>query len=220
MSNEEQSKMLPILDLGFVQIQSYPFFWGLAWGIAFYRLISSVKCIETVFHFFALFLISWLSSKYFFDLSGGSFTFSSGLGFVFYGGLLGSSLYVFILYALKNEWIKKALPQMIMILPLSHAIGRIGCFMTGCCYGVFKFPIQIIEATMLLIIYIIIRRNPPNTVFNLASYFFLYGSSRLILELFRNDSRGLWLNLPPSIWLSIICVLLGFFFYSRGRRNC
>ena len=56
-------------------------------------------------------------------------------GLVFYGGLIGASLGT-ILYCWKNKlplW--KIGDIMAPSVALGHAFGRIGCLMTGCCYG-------------------------------------------------------------------------------------
>lgn len=56
-------------------------------------------------------------------------------GLVFYGGLVGSSLGT-IIYCWKNRlplW--KVADVMAPSIALGHAFGRIGCFMTGCCWG-------------------------------------------------------------------------------------
>jgi phosphatidylglycerol---prolipoprotein diacylglyceryl transferase len=56
-------------------------------------------------------------------------------GLVFYGGLIGASLGT-ILYCWKNKlplW--KIGDIMSPSIALGHAFGRIGCLMTGCCYG-------------------------------------------------------------------------------------
>lgn len=212
--------MLPILDLGIFQLQTYPFFWGLSWGISFYYIYNEIQSFESILHLGLIFIISWFSSRYAFDLSGGNFHFSSGLGFVFYGGLLGALIYIFILYKLKVLWIKQALPLIIVILPLAHGIGRIGCFLTGCCHGVTKIPIQLIEATALFLIFLCLKNNKLNTMQNLGNYFLFYGCTRLILEFFRSDSRGYWGVFTPSVWVSMALIGLGFFFYTRVSRNC
>src|SRR5688572_19445903 len=56
-------------------------------------------------------------------------------GLVFYGGLIGASLGT-ILYCWKNKlplW--KIADVMAPSVALGHAFGRLGCLMTGCCYG-------------------------------------------------------------------------------------
>ena len=56
-------------------------------------------------------------------------------GMVFYGGFIGGILGL-VLY---TRWKKLKALQMADILapslPLGHAFGRVGCLMTGCCYG-------------------------------------------------------------------------------------
>jgi prolipoprotein diacylglyceryltransferase len=56
-------------------------------------------------------------------------------GFVFYGGVIGAIL-GFFLYAKQYKLqffplLENAVPS----IPLIHSIGRIGCFLAGCCYG-------------------------------------------------------------------------------------
>ena len=56
-------------------------------------------------------------------------------GLVYYGGLIGASLGT-IIYCWKNRlplW--KVADVMAPSVALGHAFGRIGCLMTGCCYG-------------------------------------------------------------------------------------
>ena len=56
-------------------------------------------------------------------------------GLVFYGGLIGSCLGT-IIYCWKNKFpLWKVADVMAPSIALGHAFGRIGCFMTGCCYG-------------------------------------------------------------------------------------
>ena len=56
-------------------------------------------------------------------------------GFVFYGGLLGGILGVFIYSKQFKISIKSLLLTILPVVPLVHGIGRIGCLCAGCCYG-------------------------------------------------------------------------------------
>ena len=58
-----------------------------------------------------------------------------GGGLVFYGGFAGAFLafLLFIRQYRENFWSLSDIA--ITSLPLGHAIGRVGCFMQGCCYG-------------------------------------------------------------------------------------
>ncbi len=56
-------------------------------------------------------------------------------GLVFYGGLIGgfsAAVYYIRKYKLNTF---KLLDVLAMGMPLGHAIGRLGCFSAGCCYG-------------------------------------------------------------------------------------
>jgi phosphatidylglycerol:prolipoprotein diacylglycerol transferase len=56
-------------------------------------------------------------------------------GLVFYGGFVGAAAAV-ILFARRRRADILALGDLaVTALPLGHAMGRIGCFLNGCCYG-------------------------------------------------------------------------------------
>jgi phosphatidylglycerol:prolipoprotein diacylglycerol transferase len=56
-------------------------------------------------------------------------------GFVFYGGFIGSTL-CGLWYVRRHRWSAwKLADPFAGALPLGHAIGRLGCFAAGCCYG-------------------------------------------------------------------------------------
>lgn len=56
-------------------------------------------------------------------------------GLVFYGGLIGGSLAVLGLARLRKVSIGKVADVATPALALGSAIGRLGCFSSGCCYG-------------------------------------------------------------------------------------
>lgn len=138
-------------------------------------------------------------------------------GLVFYGGLIAAMLTSFY-YLRKHRTSFLLVADLFMPgVALAHAIGRLGCFAAGCCYGreapgfplavVFPqsplslaptgiplYPSQLLEsATELLIFFILVflrRRKSFNGQIFLI-YLVLYGVSRSILETFRGDSiRG------------------------------
>ena len=215
--------MLPSLDLGFFQLQLYPFFWGLAWATGYWGVQQNIPQEyrwQNPYYFLGLFLCSFLGAKYTFDLSGGHFAFTSGLGFVFYGGLIAAVVYLFLLKIFKSQWLEVSLKFLVIFLPLSHGIGRIGCFFAGCCHGKLFVPIQIVEALALWMTFVFLWKNKnQNEQFLLSHYFLIYGVIRLSLEIYRNDVRGKWLNLPPSVWISLILVFASAFISSRCRSR-
>lgn len=155
-------------------------------------------------------------------------------GLVFYGGVVGSSL-ALILYA----WFKKeklwlladvATPS----IALGSAFGRIGCLMTGCCYGrectlpwAIHFPsdhatfphavhpVQIYDALANLAVYLFLefrifrRRRFDGQVF--AVWLLIYPFARSFTELFRGDYPQRYLGgvLTPAQVMSLVIVLIG-----------
>ena len=56
-------------------------------------------------------------------------------GLVYYGGLAGASLATILYARIKKFQLWKIADIIAPSIALGHAIGRIGCLMTGCCYG-------------------------------------------------------------------------------------
>ncbi len=138
-------------------------------------------------------------------------------GLVFYGGLLGS-IAVSFYYIRKHGYRFFQIADVFMpAVALGHAIGRLGCFAAGCCYGreagdfplavVFPLnhfslapagipllPSQLFESATALVIFgilIFIRRHKKFEGQIFISYLILYGIARSLLELTRGDSiRG------------------------------
>nr|WP_297174334.1 prolipoprotein diacylglyceryl transferase family protein [uncultured Agathobaculum sp.] len=153
-------------------------------------------------------------------------------GMVFYGGLIGGLICV--AWALLRHKISFALLEQIYlpVVPLAHAIGRVGCFFAGCCYGmptdsllgvvyppgglapagVRLYPVQLFEAAGDLVLWALLwwggfRRTGSRLVFYLAGY----GMLRFVTECFRGDpSRGLAGPLSGAQWISLICIAAAF----------
>ena len=56
-------------------------------------------------------------------------------GLVFYGGLIGASVVLALVCARKAVSLAVAADLIAPALALGHAIGRLGCFLNGCCFG-------------------------------------------------------------------------------------
>jgi phosphatidylglycerol:prolipoprotein diacylglycerol transferase len=98
-------------------------------------------------------------------------------GSVFYGGLLGGILAFYIFSGKRNCDFTHLLDLITPVIPLFHFFGRIGCFLAGCCFGikshfgfiysrslveesngVIRFPVQLLEAFINLIIFFILLK--------------------------------------------------------------
>jgi phosphatidylglycerol:prolipoprotein diacylglycerol transferase len=154
-------------------------------------------------------------------------------GMVFYGGLAGGVLGALLGTRLARASLSGFLNPVVPVLPLAHAIGRIGCFCAGCCYGVPTdgflgvvythpaggaptgvplLPVQLFESGCNLLIFlflIVFTKKTTSKTLVLPVYVVCYGCVRFFLEYFRYDSvRGALLGLSTSQWVSIAGVLL------------
>ncbi len=159
-------------------------------------------------------------------------------GLVFYGGVLGgfTAVYLYIRKYRIDLW--GALDLFAPAIPAGHMLGRIGCYLGGCCYGmevpwgvtfteslapgcngVPRMPVQLYEAGINLLIFLVLllyERKPRRTGRTLALYLLLYAPARFVLECFRGDvGRGVWL-LSTSQWLSILLFVGGLYLFLRA----
>lgn len=153
-------------------------------------------------------------------------------GFVFYGGLIGAVIAVYIYSRQFKVAFKELLLTMIPVIPLIHTFGRIGCLGAGCCYGmeyhgfgnivfhnsmfapngVELFPMQIVESICNLIIFAIILityTKHVGTYKTVGLYLILYSVTRFVLEFFRGYLiRGHLFSISTSQWISIILFVI------------
>lgn len=154
-------------------------------------------------------------------------------GFVFYGGFIGGLLGILIL----SRILKVSPIHFISVIapgvPLAHAFGRLGCFMAGCCYGfpsekygiaftqsigapngIKLFPVQLLEASLLLVLALIMQTyyiKSKHRHCNMYIYLFIYPFIRIFTERFRYDDaeRGIYFGLSTSTWISIGIITAG-----------
>lgn len=151
-------------------------------------------------------------------------------GLVFYGGLFGALL-VLYLYTRKYKLDQRAFfDYFIPLFPLFHAFGRIGCFLTGCCHGVVSeafgiaytcsisapngvpfFPIQLVCSflnVLLFVFLLLFERRHHREGRALFCYLTVYAVGRFIIEFFRGDEvRGFLLGLSTSQWISLLLLI-------------
>jgi phosphatidylglycerol:prolipoprotein diacylglycerol transferase len=124
-----------------------------------------------------------------------------GTGFVFFGGLLGALATgaIFAWWSGLNFW--RGADYFAVALPMGHAIGRVGCFVNGCCPGRPPHPVQLYESAGLIAISLVcvclLKRVETSRLArgtSFCGYLFLYGLLRLLLDPFRADGR------PERFW--------------------
>ena len=154
-------------------------------------------------------------------------------GFVFYGGLIGGLIFIFLPEKIHKIEAEKYIEHYIFLIPFIHAFGRIGCFEAGCCYGIpytgygavyfpegsmappdiALFPVQIIEAFFEFIIAAYIYRcsDKLGSKKGLYEYLWLYSLLRFVLEFFRYDvNRGKIGFLSTSQIISLVIAIIVF----------
>ena len=151
-------------------------------------------------------------------------------GLVYYGGFIGGFFGAIIGIKVAKVSLIEVERTVVPLLPLGHAIGRIGCVLSGCCIGMQydgpfaiyypfiadghgRFPVQILEAVVnvgLCFILLQFSKHKRSPFVVISLYCVLYGISRFLLELLRGDSiRGIAYGLSTSQWISIALITLG-----------
>lgn len=161
--------------------------------------------------------------------------FFSG-GFVFYGGLIGAILGVIVFGKVHRCSFLSFLDVFASILPMGQAIGRIGCFFNGCCYGieyggfmaiqypilgekVMVFPTWFVESFFCIVLFLLFILVPiPNYQgYYFSLYLIGYSSFRFLIEFYRGDMvRGTWGNYSTSQIISVILLVCGIFLLIRS----
>jgi phosphatidylglycerol:prolipoprotein diacylglycerol transferase len=170
-------------------------------------------------------------------------------GGVFYGGLI-AALAVAWWYLRKTKLPPLQTADVFApAIALGHGIGRIGCFMAGCCWGIScdrpwavtftdpkandlvgvplnrpLHPTQLYESFSEFIIFAILyrmigKRHADGAI--IATYLILYGIVRFIVEFYRFHEQGLLWGTPldASQWISLALFLAGTVYLVRVRRT-
>ncbi|MBI3306901.1 MAG: prolipoprotein diacylglyceryl transferase [Candidatus Omnitrophica bacterium] len=124
-------------------------------------------------------------------------------GLIFYGGVAGALLALFIAMKLKKIPYLAGLDFLLPYVALTQAFGRIGCFLNGCCYGKacsFSWcmlfpefdgpvhPTQLYEAAYAFLLFFLLTRLYDKKQFQgqvTVFYFMLYAAGRFTIEFFR-----------------------------------
>jgi phosphatidylglycerol---prolipoprotein diacylglyceryl transferase len=167
--------------------------------------------------------------------------FNMRSGLVYYGGLIGSCLGTIIFCYRQKVALWRMSDVMAPSIALGHAFGRIGCFMTGCCYGkacslpwAVHFPVQhetkglpvhptqLYESALNFLFYaglawLFRRRKFDGQVF--AVYLIGYAIIRSTTEMFRGDYTQFYLGgiATPGQTVSIVILAAGLILFWKQR---
>lgn len=147
-------------------------------------------------------------------------------GIVFYGGMIGAIFGIIIGALVLKQNPREKLDYAAPCFPLFHALARVGCALSGCCYGIEStfgihnhkvpgatlWPFQPVESICNLIIFIslmIYTKVRGSNKYCLEIYLVAYGICRFILEFFRGDEiRGVWPSgLSTSQYVAILTII-------------
>lgn len=156
-------------------------------------------------------------------------------GLVFYGGFAAAALAGIFYASWKKLDLWRVADALAPSVALGHAFGRIGCLMTGCCYGkvcelpwAVRFPeghqthpdavhpTQIYAASLNFLLYTVLaflyrRKSFDGQIF--ALYLMAYAVVRACLEIFRGDYAGQSLLTPGQMMGAMVfAVGLGLYF--------
>ncbi|MGI6152721.1 MAG: prolipoprotein diacylglyceryl transferase [Christensenellaceae bacterium] len=252
--------MQPYLNLFGLEIPSYAFFImigyvaGLLVALVRHRP-AELQLSDTFFAYIFAGIGAFLGGKLFFAIQGipqflalreqygiSFFDYFLAGGLVYYGACIGVVAMMFLYAKLYKVPAFKIVDTLIVSLPLAQAFGRVGCFMTGCCYGIPSqtlgvyftasevaphgeplLPIQLIEAAACLALFFVMLkmgRKPRKDGHMLGIYLLGYGIIRFVDEFFRYDAiRGIAAGLSTSQWISIIAIAAGIYLLFFFRKK-
>lgn len=243
--------MFPRFDIFGMALFSYPLLMGAAWGLG----LQIVKILDSRntsrfkrlnLFLLGVFLFSWMGAKGFYllsaDFSGkeqaiGNANFWLGGGFVFYGGLI-SGLVFTLAFAWKTRQSIKSFNIFVPALAIGHAVGRLGCFLAGCCYGapyngigavhmhgLDRYPTQLMEGLTLFALGLLFSaKRFQARKWLVLEYLAVYALVRFLIEFVRGDGiRGIYMygmSTSQLVSLGFVSLLLaGYFLKVLPQKN-
>lgn len=143
-------------------------------------------------------------------------------GLVWYGGLIAAILTAVIFLSAKKMPILKTCDLMAPYAALGQSIGRIGCFLNGCCYGkaapakfgvTFNaaqgavYPTQLYESATMFMVFLILRKRSPANGRTFFLYLILHSLIRFGIEFLRGDNSAILMGLAISQVISVVILM-------------
>lgn len=223
--------MLPVLyKCPFFTVYTYGVFVALAFLVSSFLLMKEARQKKlnenTIYDLCIFLLISGIISARLFYVFLNWGEFKTDLieiamlqhgGLVWFGGLVGAAAFGFVFMVLKKIPLFSTLDLFAPYVILGQAIGRIGCFFNGCCYGresewgiyfpvhhATLFPAQLLDCLTLIIVFLVLRSMRARRAGEIFSYYLMLASlQRFLMEYARNDPRPFYFNLSIFQWISI-----------------
>ncbi len=161
-------------------------------------------------------------------------------GFSSLGGVLGGLLFLYIYSLMFKKDYKYILILFMPSIPLMYAIGKIGCFVAGCCYGIpydgifhivydssnlvisgmKLFPIQIVETIVFLLIFIYVISKYVKNKMNIKLVMIeiiICGLAKLLLDFLRYDHVSKLITSNQIMCLILVIIIS--LYLLKMRRN-
>ncbi len=165
-------------------------------------------------------------------------------GLVFYGGFI-AALITAIVYVRKKKIAFMRIADIFSPgIAAGHAVGRIGCFFAGCCYGkacdlpwavvfkdplslaptgIYRHPTQLYSVAGNFLIFLFLWFYRKRTTYQGQLFWLsvlLYGLVRAFIELFRGDPRGfLFDDVSVSQGIGVLMAALALVILIRKRKS-
>lgn len=159
-------------------------------------------------------------------------------GVSFYGAILGGFVVVWIFARRRRLNVWRVADAVAPGLALAASVGRIGCALNGCCYGIptsglwgvftrfapgLRHPTQLYESATYFLVFAFLlwwqRRRERAPGQNFLTFVGLYLVGRFVVEFFREGERIYsWLSLTQAVSIVIALAVVAAYVY-LGRRG-
>lgn len=166
-------------------------------------------------------------------------------GFIFLSGLASGIIASYIMIRKQNLNYLQVMDMVSPGLALAYALGRIGCYMHGCCYGIVsncvlavqfppnspagdvpspRLPIQLLSSLVSIGIFTVLTAIRKRRHFNgqiFISYVIMYAFTRLCIEFFRGEHYrqiGM-LDVGQWFYLALGVLSISWFFIAKNRES-
>ena len=206
-------------------------FWFFCDRLQFEKKYTNFITIDAVVSIAFGFFCAALTQSIYNYIENPSAGFKFGTSINFLGGLLGGAVFFLIIYFIFRKKFTNHFLEFIAIAPVcitvAHGFGRIGCFLSGCCYGIETdsflgvqfphlahkvLPTNLFEAIFLFVLFgVLLLLTLKNKYrYNMPIYLIGYGVWRFVIEFFRGDHRGeLITGLSPAQFWSLLLIVGG-----------
>lgn len=200
---------------------------------------NEIVCLLLYENIGIIFGAKFLSFLLSYEKFNGQFKFLN-VGLSSYGAIIGATLFLFIFSIQFKKNFKDIIFMFLPSMPLMYSIGKIGCFLAGCCYGIkynglgkimyyysneapnniYLFPVQLIESLIFFVIFLyLIRKQYTNKLTNksFGICLIMCGISKFIMDFFRMNYSNTILSVNKII--SIFVIIVGIIIVIKNQAN-